>query len=322
MMMEWLRQVSPRPIANLAPASNDASFRRYFRVDVGGISRIVMDAPPELEDCAPFVRIADALASLGLHVPMVLEADLEKGFLLLTDLGDRLYLNELDESNVDWLYGDALDALARLQRLGDPACDLLPGYGGELLMRELGLFREWFLGRQLGLTLAEGEHELLDDVCALLCENALEQPRVWVHRDYHSRNLMLTPDANPGILDFQGAVIGPITYDLVSLLRDCYIAWPRSRVENWVLAYRARLRSPGLTGPGDGATFLRWFDLMGVQRHLKAVGIFARLHHRDGRSGYLRDIPRTLAYVLEVGERYRELQGLRELLGARVPKVS
>ena len=321
MMMEWLRQVSPRPIANIAPASNDASFRRYFRVDVGGISRIVMDAPPELEDCGPFIRVAGALASLGLHVPAVLEADLERGFLLLTDLGDRLYLHELDEGNVDGLYGDALDALARLQRLGDPACDLLPDYGAELLMQELELFREWFLERQLGLTLAESEREVLDDVFALLCDNALEQPRVWVHRDYHSRNLMITPEANPGILDFQGAVIGPITYDLVSLLRDCYIAWPRSRVESWALAYWTRLRSLGLTGLGEGATFLRWFDLMGVQRHLKAAGIFARLYHRDGRPGYLQNIPRTLAYVLEASERYRELAGLRELLRTRVSEV-
>ncbi|MDS4029731.1 MAG: phosphotransferase [Candidatus Contendobacter sp.] len=313
----WLNDVLPARLERIAPASSDASFRRYFRVWCAGQTHIVMDAPPDKEDCRPFVAIAQALRGLGLNAPEVLAGDLDQGLLLLTDLGFRQYLAELDERSVPGLYGDALEALARLQAGGDPGSPLLPPYDSALLHREMELFREWFLGKLLGLRLRDEEHHVLDHTFALLADNALEQPRVWVHRDYHSRNLMVTDPDNPGVLDFQDAVVGAVTYDLVSLLRDCYIAWPREQVESWALDHRARLRALGMSGLDDADQFLRGFDLMGVQRHLKAIGIFARLNLRDGKPGYLRDIPRTLGYVLEVADRYPELTGLRDLLRAR-----
>lgn len=313
-LLAWLATQLPVPPDEVAPASSDASFRRYFRVRYNGHSRIVMDAPPDKEDCQPFIAVAGALRALGLQAPEVLATDLKQGFLLLTDLGSRQYLAVLDETSVETLYGDALAALARLQTGGDPATELLPPYEAALLEREMELFREWFLGRHLGLVLNADEQRILDCTFARLRDNALAQPSVWVHRDYHSRNLMVTEQGNPGVLDFQDAVVGPVTYDLVSLLRDCYIAWPRARVEAWALAHRAQLQALGLRGVGEEAQFLRWFDLMGVQRHLKAIGIFARLNHRDGKPGYLGDIPRTLGYVLEVAERYPELAALHRLL--------
>lgn len=310
LMLAWLDRLLPARNLRIAPASSDASFRRYFRIGYPKGSYIVMDAPPEKEDCRPFIAIARALRQLGLQAPEVLEADLAQGFLLLTDLGSRQYLAALDVSSADQLYGDALQALARLQTGGDSATALLPPYDAGLLRREMELFREWFLQRHLGLTLTQDEQRMLDRVFARLCRSALEQPRVWVHRDYHSRNLMVTEFDNPGVLDFQDAVVGPLTYDLVSLLRDCYIAWPREQVEAWALQYRAKVESLGLGGVADRATFLRWFDLMGIQRHLKAIGIFARLNHRDNKPGYLHDIPRTLSYVMEVAARYPEFSEL------------
>ncbi|TVR65094.1 MAG: aminoglycoside phosphotransferase [Candidatus Competibacteraceae bacterium] len=318
LLRDWLDVVLPTTRVRLAPASSDASFRRYFRVwGDDGQTRIVMDAPPEQEDCRPFVAIAQALRDLGLNAPEVLAGDLDRGLLLLTDFGSRPYLAELDDRSAPGLYGDALEALARLQLGGDPGSPLLPPYDSALLHREMDLFRSWFLGHLLGLELREEEHQTLDHAFARLADNALEQPRVWVHRDYHSRNLMVTAPDNPGVLDFQDAVVGAVTYDLVSLLRDCYIAWPREQVEGWTLDHRARLRAGGMSGLDDAAQFLRWFDLMGVQRHLKAIGIFARLNLRDGKPGYLRDIPRTLGYVLDATARYPELAGLRDLLWVR-----
>ena len=313
----WLHDVLPSPPERMAPASSDASFRRYFRVWCDGRTHIVMDAPPDKEDCRPFVAIAQALRDLRLNAPRVRAADLDRGLLLLTDFGSRQYLPALNEDSVTVLYRDALEALARLQLGGDPDSDLLPPYDAALLHREMELFRDWFLGQLLGLDLTQDEHGVLDRTFALLAGSALEQPRVWVHRDYHSRNLMITDPDNPGVLDFQDAVVGAVTYDLVSLLRDCYIAWPRARVEAWAFDHRARLRASGMTGLDDPDRFLRWFDWMGAQRHLKATGIFARLNLRDGKPGYLRDIPRTLGYVLDVASRYPELTGLRELLRAR-----
>ena len=317
LLLEWLNTVLPAVPDRMAPASSDASFRRYFRVWHNGQTRIVMDAPPDKEDCRPFVAIGQAMRDLGLNVPEVLAGNLDQGLLLLTDLGNRQYLAELNERSVSGLYDDALAALACLQTGGDPDTPLLPSYDAALLHREMDLFRDWFLVRLLDLALRADERQTLDRTFALLADNALEQPRVWVHRDYHSRNLMITDPLNPGVLDFQDAVVGAVTYDLVSLLRDCYIAWPREQVERWVLDYRARLRALGMNGLDDAGQFLRWFDLMGVQRHLKAIGIFARLKLRDGKAGYLRDIPRTLGYVLEVADRHAELAGLRDLLQAR-----
>jgi len=317
LLWEWLNEVLPASPDRMAPASSDASFRRYFRVWYNGQTGVVMDAPPDKEDCRPFVAIAQAMRELGLNTPEVLAGDLDQGLLLLTDLGSRQYLPELDERSVPGLYGDALEALARLQLGGDPASPLLPPYDSALLHREMELFRDWFMGQLLGLGLTTEEQQILDQTFALLAGSALEQPRVWVHRDYHSRNLMITDPDNPGVLDFQDAVVGAVTYDLVSLLRDCYIAWPREQVECWALDYRARLQAQGMRGLDDADQFLRWFDWLGVQRHLKATGIFARLHLRDGKPGYLHDIPRTLGYVLDVASRYSELADLHHLLRLR-----
>jgi aminoglycoside/choline kinase family phosphotransferase len=308
----WLDRVLGTARYDLRPASADASFRRYFRVTAGATSLIAMDAPPEREDVGRYVRIARAFEGLGLHVPAIHEEDAERGFLLISDLGDRLYLPALTEATVERLYGDALGALLVLQTGTYSGALDLPPYDEPLLRRELEIFREWYLGRHLGLGV--GQRTLYDRTCDILVRAALEQPRVWVHRDYHSRNLMVTDRNNPGILDFQDAVLGPVTYDLVSLLRDCYIAWPRARVEEWVSGYYELGRQSGVPVGDDDVRFLRWFDLMGVQRHLKAIGIFARLHHRDGKPGYLADIPRTLRYVTEAAGRREELEPLRALL--------
>ena len=322
-LKDWVSKVLDVSEYELRPASADASFRRYFRVTSRGATHIVMDAPPDKEDMRPFIEIAHRLHQLGLNVPEVLEQDLGRGYLLLTDLGDRMYLPQLNAGTVERLYGDALGALVVLQTGIFTDATFLPEYDEPLLRREMELFREWYLGRHLGLNLDAGRQALLDAAFTRLAAAALEQPRVWVHRDYHSRNLMVTARNNPGILDFQDAVRGPITYDLVSLLRDCYIAWPRAQVEEWALGYQTLALQSGLPVCEDEAGFLRWFDLMGVQRHLKASGIFARLNHRDGKPGYLQDIPRTLGYVVEVSGRYPELQDLHALLmDLRIPGIS
>lgn len=314
-LQSWLGSEAGLGASDLEIASGDASFRRYYRVRKGDETWIAVDARPDREDSRPFVKVAGLLGDMGLNAPQVLASDLDRGFMLLSDLGRQLYLGALSDETVDRLYGDALVALVTLQARG-PKQRELPPYDRRLLLAEMALFREWLLGAHLGLSLSGADHRLLDDVFGLLADSALEQPRVMVHRDYHSRNLMVTGSNNPGILDFQDAVIGPVTYDLVSLLRDCYIAWPRQRVEEWALGYREMARKAGiLTGDQDNETrWLRWFDWMGVQRHLKAAGIFARLNHRDGKSGYLGDIPRTLGYVAAVSLRYQELHPLADFL--------
>lgn len=322
-LKHWVGTVLDVADYEVRPASVDASFRRYFRVTSPGASHIVMDAPPDKQDLRPFIAMAERLLELGLNVPEVLDRDLDRGFLLLTDLGERTYLAELREETVERLYGDALGALVVLQAGVFTDSAFLPEYDEPLLRRELGIFDEWLLGRHLGVALDVAQRATLDAVFGVLVRSALEQPRVWVHRDYHSRNLMVTPRNNPGILDFQDAVRGPVTYDLVSLLRDCYIAWPRARIEDWAKGYYELAQQSGLPVGDDDRQFLRWFDLMGVQRHLKAAGIFARLQHRDGKPGYLRDIPRTLGYVFEVSGRYPALTGLQRLLAdLRIPGVS
>lgn len=298
----------------VAPASADASFRRYFRARRDDRTYIVMDAPPDKEDMHPYVRIAARFAALGLHVPEVYEADHAQGLYLLSDLGTRLYLPELREASVERLYGDALGALAVLQTATVTEPGFLPDYSARALDFEMSLFRDWYLVRHLGKTLSDAQHAVLDKTFAFLTESARGQPQVWVHRDYHSRNLMVTTENAPGIVDFQDAVLGPVTYDLVSLLRDCYIAWPRARVEEWALGFHELARQSGVPVGDDDALFLRWFDLMGAQRHLKATGIFARLNHRDGKPGYLGDIPRTLGYVYDVSGRYPELAPFRGLI--------
>ena len=298
-------------------ASGDASFRRYYRLTLpDGATRIVMDAPPESEDCGPFVAVARHLGELGLNVPVVYEADLEQGFLLLSDLGNEHYLDLLGQGQGDRLYADAMSALMVMQ--AGAAMDGLPIYSPGLLMQEMGLFREWLLDKHLGLVLDAGEQQMLDNIFDLLVTNALEQPQLFVHRDYHSRNLLVTPALNPGIIDFQDAVVGPITYDLVSLLKDCYISWPREQVKEWVFGYYDLALKSGVLRKEHEGSFLCWFDLMGVQRHLKASGIFARLNMRDGKQGYLKDIPRTLNYIVELAPEYPELEQLAVLISERV----
>lgn len=313
-LKQWLTDALRLPAFRIEPASGDASFRRYFRVTYGGRSIIAVDAPPGREDNRPFVRVARQLCDWGLHAPEVLAQDSRQGFLLVSDLGTELYLQRLDEAQVERLYGDALGALLVMQVRGAEVRGTLPPYDQALLARELGLFRDWYLGRHLQRVLTPVQQAALDAACGVLVSNALEQPRVFVHRDFHSRNLLVTPSNNPGILDFQDAVWGPVTYDLVSLLRDCYIAWPRERVEEWALGYRELASQSGVLRDCGEAQFLRWFDLMGMQRHLKASGIFARLHHRDAKPDYLGDIPRTLGYVADVASRYAELQAFGALL--------
>ena len=300
----------------LAPASADASFRRYFRItpDVpwhGHSTLIVMDAPPEQEDCRPFVHVAGLLRSAGLNAPEVLAGDPEHGFLLLTDLGARTYLAALDAASAPALYRDATDALIRWQQATrDPA---LPPYDEALLARELALFPDWYVGKHLGVTLTPAQQTTLAEAFRRILDNNLAQPRVFVHRDFHSRNLMLS-QPNPGILDFQDAVTGPITYDLVSLLRDAYIEWDEAQQIDWAVRYWERARRAGLPVDADFGAFWRDFEWMGVQRQLKVLGIFARLNHRDGKAAYLEDMPRVLRYLRGACARYRALDPLRALL--------
>ncbi|MEW5835033.1 MAG: phosphotransferase [Pseudomonadota bacterium] len=319
--LAWLRRTLGDERLTLESASSDASFRSYWRTVHDGRSWIVMDSPPALEDPAPWLAIGRRLADAGLHVPAVREADLDRGFLLIEDLGTRTYLPELDGDSVDRLYGAALDALLRMQtRVGTAG---LAPYDRAFLARELAILPEWFLGRHLGVTPDADELETLEEAFGTLLDSALAQPTVFVHRDFHSRNLLVIDDdaplASPGIIDFQGALAGPVTYDLASLLRDCYVAWPRDRVEAWAEAYRQRLHGAGLIDDEvDAATFLRWFDLIGLQRHLKVLGIFCRLAYRDGKRGYLADLPRVFDYVIDVAGSYPELQPMADLLARHV----
>jgi aminoglycoside/choline kinase family phosphotransferase len=305
-LLSWLKDKCNMPLLSLEPASSDASFRRYFRATTEERDWIAMDAPPEHEDVGPFLHVARLLAGAGVHAPHVHALNLEQGFLLLDDFGNTRYLDALDATSADALYGDALDTLLRIQSGISPRESALPSYDAALLHREMELFRDWFLQKLLALAPDTATHALMDELWQTLIDSALAQPRVCVHRDYHSRNLMVTEAPNPGVLDFQDSVVGPITYDLASLLRDCYIAWPRERVESWALQHAGQLRSTGLLDEVDDALFLRWFDLMGIQRHLKAIGIFSRLWLRDRKPGYLADIPRTLDYVVSVGRRHAE----------------
>jgi aminoglycoside/choline kinase family phosphotransferase len=320
LLRRWLeRDLGFRQYA-IAPASADASFRRYFRVtQASHAPLIVMDAPPAREDVGPYLKVAGMLQQIGVNAPVVLERSEQDGFLLLTDLGTVMYLPELTRpGQADPLYDAALAALVQIQSRGAPLAGQLPPYDEQLLRVEMSLFPDWLLQRHLGLELGAHETRLLRAAMDSLVANALEQPQVFVHRDYHSRNLMVCPDASPGILDFQDAVRGALTYDLVSLLRDSYIQWPQQRVVGWAQAYRRKAAAAGLDTGRDEAQFLRWFDLMGVQRHLKVGGIFARLFHRDGKPGYLADIPRTLQYAVSACARHADFVELGQLIDQRV----
>jgi aminoglycoside/choline kinase family phosphotransferase len=305
--------------SRIEPASADASFRRYFRVTRGEDTYIVMDAPPGKEDLKPFVTVARILLGMGLNVPVILARDSNRGLLLLSDLGSRQYLDELkSDGTVDRLYADALEALATMQTADSGPARDLPPYSHALLMREMELMPEWFLGRHLGLEISAAEREMLDRLFETLSRSALSQPAAFVHRDYHSRNLLVTQGNNPGILDFQDAVWGPVTYDLVSLIKDCYIAWPEPRVRAWALRYREQLLAKGFPVGLTEAEFIEGFDLVGLQRHIKVLGIFARLYYRDGKSQYLNDLPRVLNYTRETAAQYAETAEFSEFIAKRI----
>lgn len=305
---DWAARVLGRGDLEFSVASADASFRRYFRARDGGMSWIIMDAPPSHENCAAFVTIAKRLRGAGLNAPEILAADLAQGFLLLSDLGSQTFLDVLDTENADGYFFAAIDALVTLQ--ANASTDDLPPYDTALLRRELDLYPDWYLVRHRDVRLNARERSSWENACALLIESALAQPQVFVHRDYMPRNLMVS-DPLPGVIDFQDAVRGPVTYDLVSLFRDAFVSWPCERVAGWVADYRERATSAGIALPDD---FERAFDWMGLQRHLKVIGIFARLHYRDGKEKYLAETPRFFRYVYEIGGKYREFDALLELM--------
>ncbi len=286
--------------ATLLPVAGDASNRRYFRLQWSGRTAIVVEAPPATEKNREFLALRQLLGRAGVRVPELLAADLEQGYLLLEDLGDQLLLGQLGESTADEGYGRALAVLRQLAAIEPGALANLPVYDRALLAEEFSRFPDWFLQQLLGLELVDAERHLLAELDGLLVGSALAQPQVLVHRDFHSRNLMCLADGELAVIDFQDAVVGPVTYDPVSLLKDCYIRWPRARVEVWALGHRDALYAQGLLPAVDDTTFLRWLDWMGLQRHLKVLGTFARLYLRDGKPGYLQDLPLVIDYIREV----------------------
>jgi len=328
----WLGRVLPSPMLSIEPASADASFRRYFRITLSDEQRltpggapvrtlIAMDAPPSREDCRPFVAVAGMLAGAGLHSPAIFAEALDQGFLLLSDLGKETYLSALTEATAPALYGDACAALIRWQLASRRGS--LPPYDEALLRRELDLFPDWYIARHIGVTPDQAQRDTLSKVFRRILDNNLAQAQVYVHRDYHSRNLMVS-DPNPGVLDFQDAVYGPITYDLVSLLRDAYVYWDEALQIDWAARYWQRARAAKLPVGADFGAFWRDFEWMGVQRQLKVLGIFARLYHRDGKDAYLKDMPRVMRYLRDASSRYDELSPLRRLLDeleARQPAI-
>jgi N-acetylmuramate 1-kinase len=318
-LLDWLENDLLLTVIRCEPASSDASFRRYFRITLPDQQLIVMDAPPDKENTAQFIKVAEFLRLSHVNVPRIYHQNLADGFLVLEDFGSVSFLDKVNSGNANQLYGNALDSLLTLQTHADTKQCALPHYDEALLHRELGIFADWFITQALGIELPAA---IWDKVCTILVNSALEQPVSCVHRDYHSRNLMVLQDNSIGIIDFQDAVIGPVTYDLVSLLRDCYITWPQNQVELWLSQHYQNLRLTNIVAC-DLAQFTRWFDLMGMQRHLKAIGIFSRLNIRDGKSGYLKDIPRTLNYVMAQAQVYPELADFHDFLQQLVlPKHS
>ena len=311
-LKSWLNEELGVPALRIEPASEDASFRRYFRVSTKDGSLIVMDAPPDKEDCNSFVDVTSRLLDCDLNVPEIVARNHEQGFLLLSDLGERLYLDELSLENADDLYGDAIQALITMQTQASTRD--LPEYSESLLQKEMSLFRTWLMDRHLGL--GEDLISRLESVEAFLLNEVLVQPKVFVHRDFHSRNLLVCEN-NPGIIDYQDAVYGPYTYDLVSLLKDSYITWSMEKRLLWTQVFHRKLSEANSAIP-DLTQFKRDFDLMGAQRQLKVGGIFARLYHRDGKSGYLNDIPATLNYLLELQNAYPELEELGHILQSEI----
>jgi aminoglycoside/choline kinase family phosphotransferase len=322
-LIQWLKGLEPSwqlDLGSLCPASADASFRRYFRIESKNpqfTTFIVMDAPPQHEPLDAFIQVDLLLSEAGLNVPKILEKNISEGFLLLNDLGTKTYLAELNEETADHLYKDAVHALVQMQLASKPK--VLPNYDEVLLQRELDLFPDWYLKKHLGIDLSEVQRAQLKKSFELIIQNNLAQAKVYVHRDYHSRNLMVTEMNNPGVIDFQDAVYGPITYDASSLWRDAYIAWPEEKVIDWVITFWEEGCKAGLPMPSDFGQFYRDFEWMGLQRHLKVLGIFARLFHRDGKDAYLKDIPLVLEYAIATANRYIELKPLARILEATRP---
>jgi aminoglycoside/choline kinase family phosphotransferase len=321
-LLRWCSEhVAPEAGSELGleMVSGDASFRRYYRLVGCSLSRIAVHAPPDKERNLEFTRIAELLRAAGVHAPEVLAFEPNQGFLLLEDLGDRLLRPALDEASVEQLYGAALETLLAIQQAPTAGAGWeLADYGRPLLEQEMRLFPEWFLRGLLGIPPTAAETALIDGLFSLLATEALAQPQVLVHRDYHSRNLMLLDAGELGVIDFQDAVRGPVTYDLVSLLRDCYVSWPPERVEAWALGYAARAVDAGIMAPIPADRFLRCFDLMGLQRHIKVLGIFARLWLRDGKAGYLRDLPLVIHYTLSVAQRHPDTRDFADWFRERV----
>lgn len=311
LLKNWIDSQFPGTSFTLEAASEDASFRRYFRVKFEDHSLIAMDAPPSHEDCQPFIKVSELFYAAGAHVPRVLARNLEQGFLLLDDLGTTTYLQILKDDNANRLYLDAIESLIKIQLASCAA--VLPDYDETLLLREMHLFPDWYVAKHLRLGLSPAQADVLNSVFKRILQNNLAQPRVYVHRDYHSRNLMLS-DPNPGILDFQDAVYGPITYDVVSLFKDAYICWDEERILDWVARYWECAKKAGLPAAADFAEFYRDFEWMGVQRHLKVLGIFARLYYRDGKDAYLKNLPLVMQYLRKTCERYSDFSPLLKLL--------
>jgi len=306
----WLKQLFSSLDFRIEPASSDASFRRYFRVLIEDKTLILMDAPPEQEDIQPFISIATYMYENGINIPKISAYDMDLGFLLLSDFGNRSYLDELNEPSADPLYKAAIDSLIAMQLMPVDKISL-PEYDNALLNQEMDLFPEWFLNKHLSIDTPE----FLTETFKLLADSALEQTQLFVHRDYHSRNLMHTTENSPGIIDFQDAVIGPITYDLVSLLRDCYIEWPDNKLANWIEYYYLNaINNKLLSSTISLEKFTQWFDWMGLQRHIKVLGIFARLNYRDGKANYMNDLPLTLKYVRKISAKYPEFAELSHFL--------
>jgi len=311
---KWLKNILDGQNYTIEPASNDASFRRYFRITSDQQTWILMDAPPEKENTQPFIQVARFLFKHNINVPKIEAHDKTLGFILLSDFGSHVYLDKLNQQSADRLYGLAIDGVISMQQC--PLQDIqLPLYDRTLLEQELNLFPQWFLQTHLDIATPD----FLEGVFNNLIENALEQPQVFVHRDYHSRNLMDTDIQSPGIIDFQDAVIGPITYDLVSLLRDCYISWPEAKLEQWLQLYLTKMQANNQLQDISLAQFTRWFDLMGLQRHIKVLGIFCRLNYRDNKSDYINDLPLTLHYVKQISSKYSEFSELSDFL--QQPKI-
>lgn len=312
----WLSSHFTHDNFTIETASADASFRSYYRIKTSNDTYILMDAPPQHEDCRPFIKVLNLLSENHVNVPQIYAQDLAAGFLLLSDFGDILYLSKLNTDTASTMYQDAIETLHQIQHINVE--DILPAYDSTLLLNEMALFKDWFIGKHLGLSLTIEQTKILYTTFQILEENALEQPQVMVHRDYHSRNLMVTTEHSPGVIDFQDAVYGPITYDLASLLKDCYINWDNDFIESMCKYFKAK--SPFLLDI-DLAQLMRWFDLMAAQRHLKAIGIFCRLNYRDDKPGYLNDIPRTMKYLTDTALKYPELTEFSELLEQIQPKL-